>query len=64
MKKTKLNKTNNKINFCWVENPTCILTFKKLLTNVTKHVKNRQLSELTCFIIHVGSICIGEKTYA
>jgi hypothetical protein len=37
---------------------------KELLTNVTKHAQNRQLSFLTCFIIHVGLECIGETAYA
>ena len=37
---------------------------KELLTNVTKHAQNRQLSFLTCFIIHVGLECIGENAYA
>ena len=44
--------------------PIYLLTFKKMLTNVTNVIKNRQLSFLTCFIIHVGLECIGEKTYA
>ena len=34
-----------------------------MLTNVTNVIKYRQLSALTCFIIHVGE-CIGEETYA
>ena len=38
--------------------------YKELLTNVTKHAQNRQLLSATCFIIHVGLECIGEKTYA
>lgn len=36
----------------------------KMLTIVTKQHKNRQLFRVTCFIIHVGLECIGEKTYA
>ena len=35
-----------------------------MLTNVTNIHKNKQLSFLTCFIIHVGLECIGEHAYA
>lgn len=35
-----------------------------ILRNVTNVTKNRQLSEFTCFIIHVGLICIGVEAYA
>lgn len=35
-----------------------------MLKNVTKPFNNKQLSHSTCFIIHVGLECIGEKTYA
>lgn len=35
-----------------------------LLRNVTNTLKNRQLFMITCFIIHVGLECIGEKAYA
>ena len=36
----------------------------KMLTFVTKKLNIRQLLTFTCFIIHVGSLCIGEKAYA
>ena len=36
----------------------------KMLTFVTDATKNRQLFHFTCFIIHVGLECIGEKAYA
>ncbi len=36
----------------------------KMLTFVTKRANIRQLLEFTCFIIHVESLCIGEKAYA
>ena len=68
MIKTKFYKqiyTTNKFNtnlFTYL--PIHLLTLNKLLKNVTKHAQNRQLSFLTCFIIHVGLECIGEKTYA
>ena len=39
-----------------------LITF--ILRNVTNMTKNRQLSEFTCFIIHVGLICIGVEAYA
>ena len=35
-----------------------------MLTNVTNISQKGQLSFLTCFIIHVGSECIGENAYA
>lgn len=31
-----------------------------MLKNVTNTPQNRQLLNLTCFIIHVGLYCIGE----
>ena len=40
------------------------LISNKMLTNVTNKLNIRQLLEFTCFIIHVGSLCIGEKAYA
>ena len=68
MIKTKFYKqinTANKFNTnLFTYSPIHLFTLKNLLTNVTKHAKNRQLSFLTCFIIHVGLECIGEKTYA
>ena len=68
MIKTKFYKqinTANKFNTnLFTYSPIHLFTFKELLTNVTKHAQNRQLSFLTCFIIHVGLECIGEKTYA
>ena len=68
MIKTKFYKqinTANKFNTnLFTYSPIRLFTFKELLTNVTKHAQNRQLSFLTCFIIHVGLECIGEKTYA
>ena len=36
----------------------------KVLRNVTNMSENRQLSEFTCFIIHVGLECIGVEAYA
>lgn len=38
--------------------------FTSILRNVTNPFENRQLSEFTCFIIHVGLYCIGEKAHA
>ena len=38
--------------------------FVTILRNVTNNMQNGQLSAVTCFIIHVGLECIGEKTYA
>lgn len=35
-----------------------------MLTNVTKSFKIQQLIGFTCFIIHVDSNCVGERTYA
>lgn len=36
----------------------------KMLTNVTKKMNIQQFIEVTCFIIHVYSNCVGEKAYA
>ena len=41
-----------------------LMPFDEILSFVTNSPKNRQLSFLTCFIIHVGLECIGDKTYA
>ena len=35
-----------------------------MLTNVTKRFEIQQLIGFTCFIIHVDSNCVGERTYA
>ena len=35
-----------------------------ILRNVTKIIKNRQLLNVTCFIIYVGLDCIGVEAYA
>ncbi len=35
-----------------------------MLTNVTKRFEIQQLNGFTCFIIHVDSNCVGERTYA
>ena len=35
-----------------------------MLKNVTTQVEKEQLIGFTCFIIHVGTLCIGEKAYA
>ena len=43
---------------------TNLFSSDKLLRFVKNMSINRQLSVLTCFIIHVGLIRIGEKTYA
>ena len=68
MIKSDFNKINyelNKFNMnLFTYSPIHLFTLKKMLTNVTKHAKNRQLSFLTCFIIHVGLECIGENAYA
>lgn len=40
------------------------IRYNKMLINVTDTLQNKQLSCSACFIIHVGSECIGEKAYA
>ncbi len=68
MIKTKFYKQINKINKfntnLFANSPIHLYTLKELLTNVTNSSENRQLSFLTCFIIHVGLECIGENAYA
>ena len=68
IKKSKFDKTSKRINK-FNNNllsyyPITLLPSKKMLTNVTNMIKNRQLLTVTCFVIHVGKECIGEKTYA
>ncbi len=57
-------KTNKFKTHLFTQSLNHLFTFPQLLTNVTNIVQNRQLLAVTCFIIHVGSICIGEKAYA
>lgn len=43
---------------------SALVSLNKMLSFVTNIPQNRQLSFLTCFIIHVGLECIGENAYA
>ena len=47
-----------------IVSPAIGLIPSSMLINVTNTLKNTQLLSLTCFIIHVGLECIGEKAYA
>jgi len=58
LKKNIVNR--NLLQYCLID----LLFFKKMLRIVKNIYQNRQLLSAKCFIIHVGSICIGEKTYA
>ena len=40
------------------------LTSNNMLTNVTKNQENRQLLRFTCFIIHVGPLCMEVADHA
>ena len=56
---------NNLINFninLITQSLNHSITF--MLRNVTNMGKIRQLFKVSCFIIHVGLICIGVEAYA
>ena len=40
------------------------LAINKMLTFVTKQLQIEQFIRFTCFIIHVDSLCVGDKAYA
>ncbi len=59
------NQTSHNINkFLFTYSLNNLFTLEKMLRIVKNITPNRQLLNSKCFIIHVGSICIGEKTYA